>query len=64
MIKTPIRFTPSSAVPETAPVAAADVVRHIASRDLLGTRGELVIEHHGRLYRLRVTQNDKLILTA
>ncbi len=25
---------------------------------------ELVIEHHGRDYRLRITQNGKLILTA
>jgi hemin uptake protein HemP len=25
---------------------------------------EIVIEHHGREYRLRVTQNGKLILTA
>jgi hemin uptake protein HemP len=36
----------------------------ISSRDLLGKRGELVIEHSGREYRLRVTQNGKLILTA
>jgi hemin uptake protein HemP len=31
---------------------------------LLGTRRELVITHNGREYRLRVTQNGKLILTA
>ncbi|HUL93946.1 MAG TPA: hemin uptake protein HemP [Burkholderiales bacterium] len=34
------------------------------SRQLLGERGELVIEHNGREYRLRLTQNGKLILTA
>jgi hemin uptake protein HemP len=36
----------------------------IASESLLGTRRELVITHNGREYRLRVTQNGKLILTA
>jgi len=36
----------------------------VASDALLGERRELVITHNGREYRLRVTQNDKLILTA
>jgi hemin uptake protein HemP len=36
----------------------------VASDALLGERGELVIEHQGREYRLRRTQNGKLILTA
>lgn len=36
----------------------------IASHRLLGARGELIIEHEGRDYRLRLTQNGKLILTA
>jgi len=31
---------------------------------LLGANRELVIVHNGREYRLRLTQNDKLILTA
>lgn len=35
-----------------------------SSEALLGSRRELVIEHKGREYRLRVTQNGKLILTA
>lgn len=34
------------------------------SRQLLGERGELFIEHNGREYRLRLTQSGKLILTA
>jgi len=34
------------------------------SRQLLGERGELLIEHNGREYRLRLTQSGKLILTA
>jgi hemin uptake protein HemP len=36
----------------------------VSSSRLLGERGELVIEHEGREYRLRLTQNRKLILTA
>ena len=33
------------------------------SQQLLGERGELIIEHDGREYRLRRTQSGKLILT-
>ena len=36
----------------------------IPSEVLLGIRRELVITHNGREYRLRITQNGKLILTA
>ena len=36
----------------------------IRSHQLLGERGELIIEHNGREYRLRLTQSGKLILTA
>lgn len=36
----------------------------VSSEALLGARRELVITHNGREYRLRVTQNGKLILTA
>jgi hemin uptake protein HemP len=36
----------------------------ISSEALLGARGEVVIVHNGREYRLRLTQNGKLILTA
>ena len=36
----------------------------VLSRGLLGAQGELMIDHHRRMYRLRVTQNNKLILTA
>lgn len=38
--------------------------RRIQSLELLGERGELIIVHAGREYRLRLTQNGKLILTA
>jgi len=36
----------------------------VTSEALLGHRQALVIVHKGREYRLRLTQNGKLILTA
>ncbi|MFZ6691169.1 hemin uptake protein HemP [Undibacterium sp. SXout20W] len=39
------------------------VLRH-KSKDLMQNRRELEIDHEGRIYRLRVTQLNKLILTA
>lgn len=45
-----------------APKAPAPL--KVASESLLGARRELVITHNGREYRLRITQNGKLILTA
>ena len=38
--------------------------RRISSEDLFSGAREIVIEHDGRLYQLRITQNGKLILTA
>ena len=38
--------------------------QRVQSEALLGNAGELLIVHKGREYRLRVTQNGKLILTA
>jgi hemin uptake protein HemP len=35
----------------------------ISSERLLGSGRDLVIEHAGQEYRLRLTRNDKLILT-
>ncbi|MEO8010483.1 MAG: hemin uptake protein HemP [Dokdonella sp.] len=37
--------------------------RRIESNRLMSGARELVIEHAGQEYRLRVTRNDKLILT-
>ncbi|HEV7802684.1 MAG TPA: hemin uptake protein HemP [Burkholderiales bacterium] len=36
----------------------------VTTPELLQGRGELIIVHDGREYRLRITQNGKLILTA
>jgi hemin uptake protein HemP len=38
--------------------------QRVTSEALLGPRRELVIVHNGREYKLRLTQNGKLILTA
>ncbi len=38
--------------------------RRIRSDELFAGAREIVIDHHGRLYRMRITQNGKLILTA
>lgn len=42
----------------------ARVPLRVTSRELLQERTELIIVHDGREYRLRITQNGKLILTA
>jgi hemin uptake protein HemP len=51
---------PKSPLPEPARAATPKV----SSERLLGPNGELLIVHNGREYRLRLTQNGKLILTA
>ena len=45
-------------------VAPEEPLRKVSSEALLGGGRELVILHNGREYRLRMTQNGKLILTA
>jgi hemin uptake protein HemP len=53
--------------PEKKPQVGARTAtapKRIPSEALLGPNRELVIVHNGREYRLRLTQNDKLILTA
>lgn len=44
----------------------ADALRNrtrLNSRTLFGAQTEIVIEHQGEEYRLRITSNGKLILT-
>jgi len=43
---------------------AAHAPRRVQSETLLCNARELLIVHNGREYRLRMTQNGKLILTA
>lgn len=54
---------PASAqsTPDQAPAPA---VRRLRSQDLFQHLRELEIDHEGRIYRLRLTQLNKLILTA
>lgn len=50
-------------VSDHAGSAEPSVVR-IKSQDLLQQMREIEIDHEGRIYRLRLTQLNKLILTA
>lgn len=50
--------------PSTTALAGPGKAKRATSRELLGDGDQLVIEHEGREYRLRRTQNGKLILTA
>ncbi|HET8764750.1 MAG TPA: hemin uptake protein HemP [Rhodanobacter sp.] len=43
--------------------AAGPLARRVTSQALLDGGHELVIQHHGSEYHLRLTRNDKLILT-
>lgn len=38
-------------------------LRRFSSEALFEGRGEVIIDHHGEEYRLRVTKSGKLILT-
>jgi len=59
----------ASRVGQQSQSKVSNLVRHapparVSSEALLGLLGELLIVHNGREYRLRLTQNGKLILTA
>ncbi|MCA9117844.1 MAG: hemin uptake protein HemP [Planctomycetaceae bacterium] len=56
-----------SAVPDEAGSLSADdtpeePLRTVTSAELLCGQRELLIEHEGEVYRLRVTRNSRLIL--
>ncbi|HOX71855.1 hemin uptake protein HemP [Dokdonella sp.] len=53
--------SPRHGVPQ--PAAAIDARARIDSADLLRGGRELLIAHAGEEYRLRLTRNNKLILT-
>lgn len=69
LITVSVMFTVPPPIPAPAPAPAAEVrarpgeVPCIDSAALLGPRGEVLITHHGQVYRLRVTSLGKLILT-
>lgn len=51
-------FASETRAGETSPAR-----KRISSKDLFGSLRELVIEHVGEEYRLRITSQGKLILT-
>ena len=52
----------ASAIP--VPLRAAPAVRRLTSAGLMQDQREVEIEHGSKIYRLRITQLGKLILTA
>lgn len=55
---------PPGATLERPAERAGTTTPYIRSQDLFGAAREVVIEHNQREYRLRVTSQGKLILTA
>lgn len=53
----------TSLPPEGRPPPKQTVEKIYDSRDLFQGRQEILIEHAGHAYRLRITRQDKLILT-
>ncbi|MBC3935934.1 hemin uptake protein HemP [Undibacterium rugosum] len=52
------------ALPAKAQSVHGKPVPRLKSQELMQQSRELEIDHEGRIYRLRVTQLNKLILTA
>lgn len=50
---------------DSAPASseAMRAVRRVRASEMLGPRGLLQIEHEGEIYTLRLTRNNRLILT-
>lgn len=42
---------------------SADPIKRVRASELLGPKGLLQIEHEGEIYTLRLTRNNRLILT-
>ena len=56
---------PTTSMPSSKTLdSTVNAPQRVQSDALLGQAKELVIMHNGREYRLRLTQNGKLILTA
>lgn len=54
---------PLAALRRPSSAAVSTAMRHVSSHELLAGARELVIQHQGDEYHLRLTRNDKLILT-
>ena len=62
MMSSPSAPSPSDRRDSSSPVAA-DAIPTVEVGSIIGAGREAVIVHKGERYRLRVTANDKLILT-
>lgn len=63
-ISTPRNAQENKPSAERSEVVTEHAVPRINSRDLFRQMREVEIAHEGRIYRLRLTQLNKLILTA
>jgi len=64
---TALPATPPAITAHAATIVAAPAlvpIKRITSASLMEDGREIEIEHAGRIYRLRITQLNKLILTA
>jgi hemin uptake protein HemP len=59
----PLRITAEVQSPADERTARGPAIPLIRSNDLFGKGREILIEHDGSYYRLRLTQSNKLILT-
>ncbi len=50
-------------MPPSGSDSAVSPIKIVSSAEILDGASELQIEHKGMIYRLRVTRQDKLILT-
>jgi len=66
MITTTPAMPPAIAAHPVATAAAQAIkpVKRVSSASLMDGGREMEIDHGGRVYRLRITQLNKLILTA
>ena len=49
--------------PDHPPHGFTDPIKRVRAREILGPKGILQIEHEGEVYTLRLTRNNRLILT-
>ncbi|MEZ4331648.1 MAG: hemin uptake protein HemP [Myxococcota bacterium] len=56
-------MTPTRSETRPTPTESSRPVRRVRASDVLGPRGLLQIEHEGEVYTLRLTRNNRLILT-
>lgn len=61
---TPNKIDTGPAASAVEPISTKKQVLRLKSDDLMQQMREVEIDHEGRIYRLRVTQLNKLILTA